>query len=1076
MVPMTTSPDDTPPTSGVEAHGAEEVYIDWLSGDEGESFESLLKRFPNWREELGQLRRWHDRAQGVVGVLRSDARGSPPSEVRAQEPVRYVVGRELGKGGMGQVHEARDTRLDRVLAIKMLRSGTGIADRNSEVRERRRERLLSEARILGQLEHPGIVPVHDAGLDQSGEPYIAMARIRGELFGRIIDQARAGRAGWNLARAVGTLARACEAVSYAHACGVVHRDLKPGNVMIGSFGEVFVMDWGLAKVLRSDPTPAVSSALPTPFAPEEHDEGLTLEGQVLGTPAYMAPEQASGNAAGITPACDVYALGAMLYELLAGRPPFVASDAEDGILARVRSGSHEPLERTAPKAPPELIAIANRAMALRPEDRYASAAALLEDLRAWLEGRPVLAHRTGTLVAARKWVQRNRWLAAALGGVLLALSIAVLTLFHGNRTQRHLNREMEHELYRGKIAHALRALEGNDIRTVRTQLDGCPPELRGWEWHVLERMSDTSLLVRLAHPVRYGARQVDWSPRGDLLATSGSDRRTVLWSTRNFEPQMELEGSHELLEQLSFTGTGKYLVGIGRDARVLVWSPEQSTPSYDSTAEGASWLAAAPEGDTVALGGSDGWLRVYTVEPWRELAAWQGHARQIRFLAWYPGVGLVSADSSAVRCWTPAGQLAWETALPDGNLVALSPDGQTALVKKESPYALLDLHLPEGRRVPWSVLPPRETLFNWGDSLFLQHGVIESRREPGAEPLVLRGHQARVMDVDTEPHGNRLASVSADGTLRVWNLEGRGQRGVVPTSRTTVRRAAFYAPRKVLLGSLDGSLSTLDVNTEGLCPVAQLDQGITALDCSPDGRWFACGTWEGELFLGETEEWTDLRRDDRGRGRMETIAFSPLGATLATTTHDGFVRSWEAQTSELSWETDLGNPALHVTFAPDGRRLVANSSAGLFLLDARTGAVLADWTGPECYIGPAVFSPDGQTVYHGGGRREDWWEYGLQARRVETGEVVWSQAVPSTPGKLAISPDGQRLFLTTSAAELEVRLPQEGQLVASFPMARVGSGAMALSRDGLVLVLGLDGEGLQYLEAAPRPTEDRKSR
>ncbi len=216
---------------------------------------------------------------------------------------RYPHGEELGRGGMGVVYLARDRVLEREVAKKTLRADDAV----------RRARFLREARILARLEHPAIVAVYDFGSDAAGAPFLTMRRVRGETFRTLLDAGCEGH------EALEILTRVCEAVAFAHSRGIIHRDLKPANVMVGRFGQVQVMDWGLAKrVGDSDETSGSGGAA---------DPGLTADGTLLGTPAYMAPEQLDGLHASLGPACDVYALGAVLYRVLFGRPPYPGRDA-----------------------------------------------------------------------------------------------------------------------------------------------------------------------------------------------------------------------------------------------------------------------------------------------------------------------------------------------------------------------------------------------------------------------------------------------------------------------------------------------------------------------------------------------------------------------------------------------------------------------------------------------------------------------------------------------------------------------------------------------------------------------------
>jgi serine/threonine protein kinase len=275
---------------------------------------------------------------------------------------RYAVEEEIGRGGMGVVYRAHDRLLGRDVALKVLRADGDALDLA--------ERLRREARVLAALEHPGMAPVHDVGT-LGGRPFYVMKLVRG----RRLDEWAAGAP--PLPERLRVFDRVCEAAAYAHAHGVVHRDLKPSNVMLGEFGEVLVMDWGVAKVL-AEPGEAGSVSAPA--------GGGTRAGTLLGTPGYMAPEQARGGA--VDARSDVHALGAILHFLLAGAPP---------------------AEAVLPKGtPPPLAAIVRRATAEDPRDRYASALELAADVRAFASREPVAAYPEGVFGRTRRLASRYR--------------------------------------------------------------------------------------------------------------------------------------------------------------------------------------------------------------------------------------------------------------------------------------------------------------------------------------------------------------------------------------------------------------------------------------------------------------------------------------------------------------------------------------------------------------------------------------------------------------------------------------------------------------------------------------------
>jgi len=390
-------------------------------------------------------------SEGTSGSAQDPARRTGP---------RYDERGEVARGGMGVIVRVWDRDLNRTLAMKVLQSSQPSPRTGSPSRPPPEQlaRFLEEAQVTAQLDHPGVVPVHELGVNEDGRVYFTMQLVKGREMREIFEMARAEREGWNLPRAVGVIVKACQAVAYAHAKGVIHRDLKPANVMVGRFGEVYVMDWGLAKIIGKKPLLDLRPKLDGSAASlttvqssqrtgdEDSDAALiTMDGTVIGTPAYMAPEQAAGQVEEVDHASDVYALGAIIYTLLAGHPPYVPPGVRISartLLSRVLDGPPAPLHKAAPGAPAELVAICEKAMARAKHQRYPSALELAEDLQAHLDGRVVRAYETGPVAELKKWVRRNRNTAMAGGLSGLVLFGALLS---GILIQARHNKELSDE-------------------------------------------------------------------------------------------------------------------------------------------------------------------------------------------------------------------------------------------------------------------------------------------------------------------------------------------------------------------------------------------------------------------------------------------------------------------------------------------------------------------------------------------------------------------------------------------------------------------------------------------------------
>jgi formylglycine-generating enzyme required for sulfatase activity/serine/threonine protein kinase len=562
------------------------LFEAWLARrDAGEKpdFEALCRAHPAAEQELRQLHDvWHrlaaaGRHPGVEPSLAAQLETrfgtdvDPQITLESEEPLRgdvssavlsrlagrgpastrYRVKGEIAHGGMGAVLRVWDEDLHRHLAMKvMLAQGVTAEQADSPATDPSKlARFLEEAQVTGQLDHPGIVPVHELGLDAEGGVYFTMKLVRGKTLKEVFDELDNGEGGWTQTRVLGLILKVCEAMSYAHAKGVIHRDLKPANIMVGKFGEVYVMDWGVAKVLgredRNDIRIRKESASQSSIVhsyrlarmSETPDSPLyTMEGDVVGTPAYMPPEQAKGDLSAMGPHSDVYAVGAMLYHLLAGHMPYAPLGAKVNnyaVWGLVQQGPPPALDARATNAPAELAAICSKAMAREPSQRYAEMSKLAEDLSAYIEGRVVSAYETGAWAETRKWVQRNKPLAAALVSAVLLLVVGLVSslLLKG---QSDANAERAD----GKAAEAERnlTLAQNSERDAQHERARAEAEtakvLRLSDVKVLQQLLADADALWPPHPERIPALD-SWAKRARALADNLPEHRQTLADMRD---------------------------------------------------------------------------------------------------------------------------------------------------------------------------------------------------------------------------------------------------------------------------------------------------------------------------------------------------------------------------------------------------------------------------------------------------------------------------------------------------------------------------------------------------------------
>jgi serine/threonine-protein kinase len=401
-------------------------------------FHEILLAELEWRRRLGEspekaeyAERFAERASQVDAIFA----GGPTTGVWANSNAclsvedvnqpddpscRFQILKPLAEGGLGVVSIARDAELRRKVALKEIQPR--LASKAES-----RARFLREAEITGSLEHPGIVPVYSLGRHPDGRPYYAMRLVEGiSLKDAIIDfhgngpGEDPGVRTLALRKLLDRFRDVCETLAYAHSRGVVHRDVKPQNIMVGRFGETLLVDWGLAKATGQSDADHTSDA--SPLESVNHDgSDQTAAGSALGTPAYMSPEQADGSIGRLSPLSDVYGLGATLYQILTGRPPFEGNLRD--VVGRVKRGDFPRPRSVRRDIPRPLEAICLKAMALAPDDRYPSASALAADIENWLADEPVSAWREPFSIRALRWIKRHRTPVIAIASAVFLTAV-----------------------------------------------------------------------------------------------------------------------------------------------------------------------------------------------------------------------------------------------------------------------------------------------------------------------------------------------------------------------------------------------------------------------------------------------------------------------------------------------------------------------------------------------------------------------------------------------------------------------------------------------------------------------------
>ncbi|MCC7509975.1 MAG: tetratricopeptide repeat protein [Planctomycetes bacterium] len=440
-----------------------------------------------------------------------------------EQAVRYESRKELGRGGMGVVLQVRDNDLRRDVAMKVMR-----ADKikpGSQHGQFALQRFVEEAQITGQLEHPNIVPIHELGADSKGRVFFTMKLVQGKPLADILRALRAGDVAterdYPLDRLLQIYLKVCDAMNFAHAHDVIHRDLKPENIMIGRFGEVMVMDWGLARILNQpDGEPGGAPLIQTDSKPGDstgsvRPSALSMEGTIAGTPAYMAPEQARGEVSKVDQRADIFALGAILYELLVLRPPYTAEGSSAVLVQAAQGDLSDPYTRVANddelrarlvrlpggKIPPELAAIAMHALEKRADDRYPTVRALQTDVEDFIAGRPVSVRQDPLSVRMAKWVRRHPTLSMSSGAAAAVLLVAVASIMFVVAQARQQAIEQQQE-----VVAASRVAEQEAVKRADAEASAMEQE-RKLKEQAMERQQAMARRAEAARVYRIGVQQ-----------------------------------------------------------------------------------------------------------------------------------------------------------------------------------------------------------------------------------------------------------------------------------------------------------------------------------------------------------------------------------------------------------------------------------------------------------------------------------------------------------------------------------------------------------------------------------------
>jgi WD40 repeat protein len=992
---------------------------------------------------------------------------------------RFEVRRALGAGGHGTVYLAYDPRLARDVALKVPRA-------EWLLRPDLRQRFVHEAHAAAALDHPNLIPVYEAG-EAGGLCYIVSAYCHGP---NLLTWARGQAQPVDPRTAAALVADLADGVQHAHDHGIVHRDIKPANILLmpgkGPAGLGFVprlTDFGLARV-----------------AGVEND---TRIGSVLGTPAYMAPEQADSLSAEVGPASDVYALGVVLYELLTGRTPFEGK-TDLQTLRKVVTEEPRPPRRIRRDVPRDLETVCLKCLEKRPARRYSSAAELAADLRRFLAGEPVRARRLGAAARAGRWLRRRPMTAALAGVATLALvGLSAGSFWHFSKVRNLETVEKEREdRVRASERLILQNRYVDDLRHAgelwtkgrRTEMlallrkyqpKAGAEDVRCFVWHYFWQIG-----TRQPPTLRHGRGDVyhaSFSPDGLTLATAGQDRICRLWNVREQKEIGILEGHKDEVNWVAYSSDGKLLATASDDGTVRIWEagtrrerirfrdPKDKMVCAEFSADG-KWLAAA---------GEAGILRVWRVGDGttfhQHVPFSRTHKGRIESLAFSP-------DGKIVACVGLDGQVRlWDVEEKQERIyftlggrgrdrdyllsVAFSPDGLTlAAGSKNGHIFLCDLKgkviralTTQGEIHSLAFSPDGHTLAASRDNLIGLWDVAAKKPE-----TLLQGHTGRVWSLTFSRDGRRLASTSKRGEFKIWDPKLRQEYGYSP--QVEIRRIIFSpeGARQAHWGG-DFRVRVWDLATgtyTATFPLHSLHGIPRCLRFTPDGKSLAMLNWVDRKGL--LLELHDLK--DRSQPRAyrlthdEPVAvgdLSPTGRKLAIARKSGSVMLWDVATDRPETEVARYGKTSRIDglkFSPDDRWLAVlhRNCSTTDIWDLDNGRLQVSEPGDGRWIFGFEFLPDGKSYARNAGAA-------IEIRDTATGALRQTlRGHASDIANLAVCPDG-KILATASERERLVKL---WDLI-------TGREVLALKGHGPQIVFSPDGKALTTFSPGWADTPER---
>jgi WD40 repeat protein/serine/threonine protein kinase len=890
----------------------------------------------------------------------------------------YELLEEIGQGGMGIVYRARQLSLNRPVAIKVIKLGM---DTRAVI-----ARFDAERQALALMDHPGIARVFDAGATEAGRPYFVMELVRGTKITDYCDQNNL-----SVRARVELFIKVCHAVQHAHQKGIIHRDLKPSNILVTELDKEAVpkvIDFGIAKATETRLGDQTS---------------FTALGQLIGTPAYLSPEQAGLGGTDIDTRTDIYSLGVLLYELLTGHLPFDPRElARNGLDEIRRIIREQQPPRPSTRLTQQLALTANDALAKSKIEnqkskvtadvdwivmkclekdrarRYPTANGLAADLQRQLNNEPVLARPPSRLYEFQKSLRRH-WVGfASLGAILAILAIGVLvSTFEAVRARKAEAHERK-VAYAAKIGLMQAAWEQNRVTQVRQLLEETAsyPD-RGFEWYYWQRQAHLELKTLLGHLGGIGG--VTFSPDGKWVGTSGADQDVIVWDAASGSELFALKGHLHAVDTVAFSPDGRRIVTAGRDHMAIIWDAQSrqrllTLEGHTGEIQDADF---SPDGQRVLTASWDRTARIWNSTTGNEMVRMQGHTGPINDAAFSPdGRRIVTvSDDKTGRVWdaftgnelfrlTGHTNVVWCVAFsPDGQRIATGGDNSdpTARVWEAATGRQLLVLAGHGSKIKGIRFSP--------DSRHIATASTDQTARvwdafTGNVLFTLRGHAQEVNDVAFSPDGTRIVTGSSDRTARIW--DARGDRQVLTLKGPGILVAAFSRDGRRIVTQSGNTAQVWDAFTGELLLTLQGQHRNTvrSVAFSPDGRQIITGSTDSTAKVWDTASGQYLFTLSGHARPVTRAAFFPDGRKIATGSSDMTAKVWDSANGKLLLTfTNHTDRIIDLAISPDGRQIAtASADQTARIWDPTTGSQLSEIKDPDGAIAGVAFSPDGRQL------------------------------------------------------------------------------------------------------------------